>query len=180
MSQKDVVFNAVTAVVTIVDSKAELSKEEKKEVQAAIAAKLHSDRDTYLSKDAQVKYPTEDDLMKKYVPGLLNNWLRKDTRLNGGDKYQAKNPGSRAGSGDEQIREMNKLMKQFQIDPETHADKIKTLQAAIDERKKAIATEKQKSVTIDVSVLTPELREALGLATDEEVNAGEESTPETE
>ena len=47
--------------------------------------------------------------MKNYVSGLISNWLRKDTRLNGGSKYQAKNPGSRAGCGDVQLRELRKL-----------------------------------------------------------------------
>lgn len=29
----------------------------------------------------------DDDDLKSYIKGLLNNWLRKDTRLNGGRSY---------------------------------------------------------------------------------------------
>jgi len=42
----------------------------------------------------------DDAKLRSYCSGLQSNWLRKDTRLNGGVKYVAKNPGSRAGSTD--------------------------------------------------------------------------------
>ena len=50
-----------------------------------------------------ISHPVE---FKKYVPGLLNNWLRKDKRLNGGETYRIKNPGSREGSGDKKLKNL--------------------------------------------------------------------------
>src|ERR1017187_7779629 len=51
-----------------------------------------------------------DTELKAYVSGLQSNWLRKDKRLNGGVKYTAKNPGSRAGSTDPAIKAMRLLL----------------------------------------------------------------------
>ena len=50
-------------------------------------------------------------LMKSYVNGMVNNWIRKYKPFNNGVKYVGKNVGSRKGSGDEQVREMRKLLK---------------------------------------------------------------------
>ena len=62
------------------------------------------------SEKGKLKNNTEK-LMKSYVSGLVNNWIRKYKPFNQGVKYEIKNPGSRKGSGDEQVREMRKLLK---------------------------------------------------------------------
>lgn len=94
--------------------------------------------------------------LNNYVGGLINNWVRKAPEFNGGEKYVAKNPGSRAGSGDEQIKEMRKLLS---VTTDSRAQSI--IEAAIQAR---IAELKPKSEThIDVSKLPQELREALGV-----------------
>lgn len=69
---------------------------------------------------------TDDDSVMKYIPGLVNNHVRKDTRLNGGTKYQAKNPGSRSGSGDESVKAMRMLLSAT-----TDVDARKQIEAAI-------------------------------------------------
>lgn len=99
-----------------------------------------------------------DAKLNTYVSGLVSNWFRKDTRLNGGEKYQAKNPGSRAGSTDPQLKALKQLAVQFQGQPQEA--KIK---AQIETRLQAVAAEKAKKVTVDISVLSPELRKELGL-----------------
>ena len=137
MSQKEVVFKYVSEIADT-SEKVELTTSQKKEITQLIAEDLYANKDSELSKEAQDKYPTVEALAKSYVPGLLNNWLRKDTRLNGGAKYETKNPGSRAGMGDPQIREMNKLLKQFKTDPSNYADKITILEEAIESRKSEI------------------------------------------
>ena len=43
----------------------------------------------------------DDAELNKYIGGLINNWLRKAPELNGGEKYEIQNPGTRAGSGDD-------------------------------------------------------------------------------
>ena len=64
-----------------------------------------------VSDEASKKY-VDDSELKSYISGLVNNWFRKSTDLNGASKYRAKNPGSRQCSGDEQVREMKKLLSQ--------------------------------------------------------------------
>jgi hypothetical protein len=93
-----------------------------------------------------------DSDLKGYVSGLQSNWLRKDKRLNGGIQYVAKNPGSRAGSGDPSLKAMRTLMSTLTTD----SDKAE-VQAHIDTRLSEIQASKAKSVTIDYSVLPADL-----------------------
>lgn len=99
----------------------------------------------------------DDTELKKYISGLVNNWIRKAPEFNGGNTYQAKNPGSRAGTGDEQVREMKKLLS-VTSDPTAK----QAIQKAIDERVAAVKAEKHQ-VEIDTSKLPEALRKALGL-----------------
>ena len=103
-----------------------------------------------MADDSKAKYK-EDKALKQYVIGLINNWVRKAPEFNGGQTYAPKNPGSRAGSGDEQIVEMKKLLSQTS-DPTAKA----TVQAAIDARKAELA--QQNAPVIDVSKLPENLR----------------------
>lgn len=103
-----------------------------------------------MSAESVEKYKDEKAL-KAYVSGLVNNWIRKAPEFNGGNKYAAKNPGSRAGVGDEQIKEMRKLLS-VTTDQKAKA----TIQAEIDARQSEILF----SVTpqIDASKLPESLR----------------------
>jgi hypothetical protein len=113
MTQKEAVYSAVQAFLQENDREHELdsalpinlSKTDKQTVVSMVCAA--SDM-MELSTEATTKFDTPQKL-KTYVIGLVNNWLRKDTRLNGGSKYITKNPGSRAGTGDEQIRALKAL-----------------------------------------------------------------------
>jgi len=100
---------------------------------------------------------SEQENLRTYVIGLLNNHLRKDTRMNGGDKYTAKNPGSRAGQGDPEIKEARKLLKTF----EEGSDQYNKIQSVITAKVEAAKAEKQKT-SIDVEALPAELRELVG------------------
>ena len=82
-------------------------------------------------------------------------WLRKDTRLNGGTKYEAKNPGSRRGSADAQVVALRKLQA-MQSDPA----KVTEIQTYIDKRLAEIAP---KPDPIDVEAIPAELRAKFGL-----------------
>ena len=109
-----------------------------------------------LTAESAAKYLNDDTELKKYVNNVLNNWINKHPEFNAmfpesGGVYRAKNPGSRTGQGDEQIRELRKLRK-LATDPESIAE--------IDE---AIATRQAeikpaKSVTINVEALPEHLR----------------------
>lgn len=88
-----------------------------------------------------------DSELKKYISGLTNNWIRKYKPFNSGIAYVAKNPGSRAGSGDEQMRELKKLLSQ--VKATNNADAITEVEAAITARYAEI---KPASVTKPINV----------------------------
>lgn len=92
----------------------------------------------------------DDSELKKYVSGLVNNWVRKAKELNCGEAYKPKNPGSRAGASDPQIKELRKLL---QVCGESDKPAI---QEAINNRLAEIKPE--SVVTIDVSQLPEHLR----------------------
>lgn len=98
------------------------------------------------------KNPTPEQL-KKYIPGLVNNWLRKDKRLNGNVAYTPKNPGSRSGSGDESIKAMKTLLS-VTTDPDAKAE----IQAAINQR----LAELKPKVEINAAALPESLRHLVG------------------
>ena len=93
-----------------------------------------------------------DSDLKGYVSGLQSNWIRKDKRLNGGIAYVAKNPGSRADSGDPSLKAMRTLMSTLTTD----SDKAE-VQTHIDARLSEIQASKAKTVSIDYSVLPADL-----------------------
>ena len=118
-------------------------------------AMFRSDKITY-KEDFKSKVDSDSEL-KKYISGLVNNWKRKAREFNNNIKHEAKNPGSRAGSGDEKVKEMKKLLS-ITSDPTAKA----MIQAAIDERVASLKAEKNQ-VEIDYSVIPAELRAKLGL-----------------
>ena len=127
-----------------------------------------------MTNDARAKYNSLDK-MKGYVNGLVSNWFRKDTRLNGGGKYVAKNPGSRAGVGDAQL----KALKTLRTIKAGDAEALKAIDEHIARRTKEIGEEKAKTVTVDLSKIPPELAAQLGLiATEIPVTTDEETTEE--
>ena len=104
--QKDAVFQAVCDVrgSTEFNEAVELTKEERSKVQATLIAGFQAGDIVYQG-DA-----TDSTKLSAYVSGLVNNWLRKDKRLNGNVCYVAKNPGTRTGSGDETLKAMRTLL----------------------------------------------------------------------
>lgn len=146
MNQKEAVFAAICNVTGHTgDGKVEISKEQRAQVNAILfesfkAGKIELDREY-----------TDSDL-KGYVSGLQSNWIRKDKRLNGGEKYQAKNPGSRAGSGDPMLKSLRALLTTVSTD----ADKAE-IQGYIDARMTEIAATKQ-AATVDFSALPADLQ----------------------
>jgi len=116
--------------------------------------------ETEFSAEATAKHDTEPKV-RSYVSGLVNNWFRKDTRLNGGAKYVTKAPGSRAGAGDEQL----KALKALRATKSDDADALTVIDAAIANRQTEIKVAKP-TVTLtaeQVEALPASVREALGL-----------------
>ena len=159
VSQKQAVRNAIFSVLEEKNESFELNG------STSINEVFNSDdkakaRDILFAgfKNAEIEYKesfqtkVDDDAeLKKYVSGLLNNWMRKDKELNCGEVYKAKNPGSRAGSQDEKVKEMRKLLK-VTTDPAAQAMIQEAIDARIAEIKPA------KTVSIDASALPEHLK----------------------
>lgn len=156
-SQKEAVYAAVKAYL---DDKGiahddgqlvTLDKEGRKTVIEMISQAAMSGNMAF-STDAKAKYDTIEKV-RDYSNGLLSNWLRKDTRLNGGSPYAAKNPGSRAGQGDATVKALRALKTQL-------ADKtqIEVVDAELQKRLGELRASKTKQVQIDISKLPESVR----------------------
>lgn len=145
VGQKEAVFQAVTNVCGEQEVYTP-SKEERAQINLVLFEGIKS------GKIVCDKTYTDAEL-RTYVSGLQSNWLRKDKRLNGGMQYVAKNPGSRAGSSDPQIKAMRALLS-----TQTDDAKRQEIQSFIDARLAAIKPAKAAKV-IDFSSLPTELAE---------------------
>lgn len=153
-SQKEAVFHAVTHVVGSVpdSSPVELTREQRAQVNMILF-------EGFRSGTIELDREYTDTELKAYVSGLQSNWLRKDKRLNGGVAYVPKNPGSRVGGGDAQLKALRTLQK-MQTDPA----KILEIQSFIDKRLAEIKPASVKEATVNVADLPAELAASLGLA----------------
>ena len=155
MSQKEAVFSAVTSVL----SENGISFTENSDIGAVMTSELRSQVNQILfegfkAESIELSKTLTDTKLKSYTSGLQSNWLRKDKRLNGGIAYKAKNPGSRAGGSDPQLKAMRALLGSLTV--ETEREEVQTY---IDARVKEIAaTRATKSVVIDTSALPESLR----------------------
>jgi hypothetical protein len=147
-NQKEAVFSIVLAVFSHFNVKFEPSKTNAREIvdgNASMKEQIIAGLvDCFQTKQAPLESPQED--LKKYCVGLLNNWLRRDTRLNGGIKYQGK-----VGNADPSIREARKLLNTL-----TDESQKAVVAATIEEM--VAAKKKSKEPTIDVSKLPESLK----------------------
>ena len=144
MNQKEAVYQAVVNVTGFKGEGAcSPSKEEKHQIISILVEGFKSGKI-----DLDKVY--DEAGLKSYTNGLLNNWLRKDKRLNGGTAYVAKNPGSRAGSTDPQIKAMRALLSTL-TDESERAEVQRFIDARIAELKP------KQEASIDFSALPAEL-----------------------
>ena len=145
MNQGEAVFQAVSQVFesgAVIPPTSQWTEGQKEKVNAIVFS-------FFKSGEAVHKANPNDTALMKYIPGLVNNWVRKDKRLNGGIKYEAKRPGSRSGSGDESVKAMRSLLA-VTTDSKARAE----IQAEIERR---LADLKPKTV-IDAAKLPESLR----------------------
>ncbi len=155
MSQKEAVHSAVTVVlsengISITegeDVSSLLTREFRAQVTAILVEGFNSGS-IVLDKT----FSTEAAL-RTYCSGLTSNWLRKDKRLNGGTKYEAKNPGSRVGSSDASLKAMRLL-----LNTKTDAADKAEIQAFIDARVDEIKASRKPTKVIDLSAIPAELQ----------------------
>lgn len=159
MKQKDAVYAAITSVLVASNIDFEdgmnvaphMTKERRAQVNAILFEGFRA------GKIDLTKSFTDEEL-KEYVSGLQSNWIRKDPRFNGNTKYEPKNPGSRAGQGDEQL----KNLKLFLATRSTSEEKAE-VQTYIDARQAELAAAKASKVQVNTSVLPASLREKFGI-----------------
>ena len=144
MKQKDAVLQALIHVCGEQDGAYTPTKEQRAQVNQILFEGFKAGK-IELSKE----YSDSD--LKAYVSGLQSNWLRKSKDLNGGVQYVAKNPGSRAGSTDPQVKAMRQLLA-----TKTDASERAEIQAFIDKRVSEIKP--TRTVTINVADLPEELK----------------------
>ena len=162
LTQGEAVYNAIQSIQSFDDGdKVSLSKEEKAQVVQILSAGFEAG-EIRLSEVACHKYLGEgnEQALKTYVGGLINNWTRKDLRMNGGPKYEPKDPGSRAGSGDALVKNLKALKASGQV---TDEDKMAELDTAIANRIAEVKASKAKKVEVDYSVIDPKLLESLNI-----------------
>jgi hypothetical protein len=155
MTQKEGVFAAVMTVleqagIEFVEGmvvKSIFSKEHRAQVNAILFEGFKAGR-------IELDGEKSDSDLKSYVSGLQSNWLNKDKRLNGGVQYAAKNPGSRAGVTDPQVKALRGLLAQASTDEEREE-----IQGYLDARLEAIGQgKKKKTVQVNFDDLPPELK----------------------
>lgn len=144
MNQKEAVFKAVVAVTGFSgEGVCEPTREQRASIQAILV-------EGFKSGGIELRKSFSDSELKVYVSGLVSNWLRKDKRLNGNIDYEPKNPGSRAGSGDAQLKALRALMSTL-TDPTDRAEVQKHIDARVTE------IEMSRMPEIDYSKLPAEL-----------------------
>lgn len=161
LSQKEAVFSAIQNVFSqnnkSIDGTVELSKEERASVVQIVTAGITAGHVAF-SDEAAAKYDTAEKI-KGYVSGMVGNWLAKDKRLNGGNKYEAKNPGSRASQGDEMLKNLKALRSQL-----TDSAHLSAVDEKIAERTNELSASKAKKVEVDFSKIPADLLASLNMA----------------
>ena len=159
LSQKAAIFSAITNVCGEIDQSTpvSLTKEQKTAIIASVVEGFKNN-EVALSDKAYNKYVTnaaDDKALFGYTSGLLNNWMRKDIRLTGGQPHTIKNPGSR----NTVVSNLRKLQAQF----EEHTNEFMQIQAKIDEKLAESKAKQSKAKPIDYSQIPSDLLEALNL-----------------
>lgn len=139
------------------DVKEYATKADKQAIAAKIA-EMMLEGAVELSDSAKAKYgESAETLTSKYVVGMVTNWFNKSKELNGGSKYETKNPGSRAGSGDAQIKEMRLLRKQ--LEALDNAEGVARVDQAIAERISELRAASAPTIEIKAELLPEYLRD---------------------
>jgi hypothetical protein len=156
--QREAVFDTVKAALEpdfAEGQRAILSKEQRSKVISKLI-------DGFQKGKIELGTSYEEKDLRGYASSLLNNWLRKDPRLNGGTKYAPKNPGSRAGQSDDQVKALRMLLR-AQESQGADQDTLDQIQAAIDERVSSVRKDRSKPIDVDYSKIPADVLKKLGI-----------------
>lgn len=148
MKQSEAVIAAVKSVCGEQESYT-LTKEQKESVKQILF-------EGFSTGEVSLKKSYTETKLKKYINGLIDNHVRKSKVLNGGVKYEIKNPGSRSGRSDAKVANLVALLDLATSDE----DKAEIL-SEIAARKNEISANKKptkKSATINYDVLPEHIR----------------------
>lgn len=146
-----------------VDVKTYITKEQRAAVIDQVVA-MFNEGAADLSEKATAKFDSASKL-RNYTCGLVTNWFNRSRELNGGVKHEAKNPGSRQGSSDPQLKQLRQLREVTVASGNTVA--IAKVDAAIEARTAEIESEREanrakaKISKIDINLLPEDLRDLL-------------------
>ena len=160
MKQNDARRAAIIAYRQPVDSKVTLTADEIVTVATDLANRT-MDGDIGMARTDGNK-PKFDDIkeMIKYWKSSVRDCLLKDTAVNGGTKHTAAFSRPR----DEQLKNLTLLHTQYIENGDNESAVL--IQAAIDERKKKLESEKpasQRKKEVNLDTIPEELKEQLGL-----------------
>jgi|ERR1019366_3501639 hypothetical protein len=144
MTQEEAVFQAIINVVGEQEGAYAPTKEERSQITEILVEGFKAGKIALKETPANADKLADDAKLRSYCSGLQSNWIRKDPRLNGGVKYVAKNPGSRAGSTDPQIKAMRTLL---QTRTDLSSDDRAEIQTMIDSRVAEIKPAKSVTLT---------------------------------
>ena len=155
-SQKEAVYSTVKSVLAENGiehedfTKVEVPKEMKAQCIAILVTGFENN---------EIELKSQQENLKSYVNGLLNNWLRKDKRFNGNVKYKAKNPGSRTGQQDPMVKNLRILLSTL---PEG-SDAYEATKQRIDTRVAELKAEKAKAQVkeIDFTAIPDDIKALL-------------------
>jgi hypothetical protein len=158
MNQKAAVIQAVSTVLANAGistegtcAKAVMTKELRAQVNAILFQGFRAG-------EIEADFEKDDAELKSYVSGLQSNWLNKAKELNGDVAYVAKNPGSRAGSTDPQVKALRALKA-----TKTDAQEVDEIEGYIEARLAELGTTKKaKTVQVNFADLPAELQAKYG------------------
>lgn len=121
MKQREAVYKVTTEVLaakgiefmpTVTDVRDLATSDIRSEIADKITTMFQEGQVEFKSTESNQEKLTDAKKLRSYVTGLITNWFNKDTNLNGGAKYEAKNPGTR--SPDAQLKELRILKKHLE------------------------------------------------------------------
>ena len=156
MTQKECVFVCVMTVLELmgVDYDTTVKYLDFFKLNPTELAKVHGlVVGMFMEKKVALNKDWSEEQITKYVPGLVNNHLRKDKRLNSNTEYVAANPGRNAGATSPEIRNLRNMLKLVKGNAAAEAK----VQAELEKKIANHQNEKLKAIEVDITKLDPEM-----------------------
>jgi len=158
MNQREACFAVISNIKKFEpNTKVSLTDGERKEVVNRLTDMFLNDEVEMKDTEANSVKKQDPAKMKSYVIGLVNDFFRKDKRVNGNIAYEASAPGSRPTD-----QKLKVLMAVYQIAISENNEEAKAKIYEAIEARKAEVKKPAKQKEIDYSLLPDDIRELLG------------------